>query len=170
MLNDDAIAGALRRVNRRQLLIGAGAAGAAASLAHAAPVLAGSNNGSWILGAWDLAITVDGNPAPPVPGLVTFGQGGTVSESDGSTPSTTSLGGWRSGDDGRVDTTLRTLFFDPNGNLTAIGTVSSTVHSGNDGRTFHGTYHARQTDPTGQTVLGTASGVVTGTRLPIHGG
>jgi hypothetical protein len=155
------------RVNRRQLLIGAGAAGAAAAagLATSVTPVAAASGDSWVVGAWDITVTPNGGP--PFPGVITFSEGGTVTSVDGNN-AVASAGGWKSDDD-RIDLTFRNFELDSQGNLQAIVTVNSTVKPKNDGTALSGKFKVTVTDPSGQTVLFSGTGSVTGTRLAIHG-
>jgi hypothetical protein len=160
------------RVNRRQVLIGAGAAASAAAVGLATsvvPASADSRDESWILGAWDITVTSDGNGAPPpFPGVIGFAVGGVMTEVDGNTPQA-SVGGWKGADDGEVKATFRNFSFDNAGNLQGVDTVNVTLHSTNDGKGFAGNFKFTATDPSGSTVFFTGTGHVVGTRLVIHG-
>ena len=170
MSNDDAIM-VEPRVNRRQLLIGAGAAGAAAAVGLASsvtPVAAASSDSSWIVGAWEIVITPDANQGPPQPGVITFAPGGVVTDVDANSPST-GVGGWKADDDGRINLTFRNFSFDSNGNAQGMATINVTVHSKNDGKGFSGRYKVTATDLSGQTTFFQGTGAVSGKHLAIHG-
>jgi hypothetical protein len=166
MPNDDAVT-VEPRVNRRQLLIGAGATGAvaAAGLATSVTPVAAASGESWVVGDWDITVSPDGGP--PFPGVITFSDGGTVTEVDGNNVSA-SAGGWKSDDD-KVNLTFRNFQFDTQGVLQAIVTVNSTVKSKNDGKALTGKFKVTVTDPSGTTVFFNGTGGVAGTRLAIHG-
>jgi hypothetical protein len=158
------------RVNRRQVLLGAGAAAGAAAMGLATTVVtasADSEDGNWILGAWDINVTPDANQGPPFTGVVGFAQGGVISVADANTPSP-SVGGWKSGDDGKVIATFRNFSFAPDQTPQGMTTINVTLHAANGGKGFTGMYKVTAVDTTGTTVFN-GSGHVDGTRLAVHG-
>lgn len=134
-----------QRLDRRQILKGAGALGAAGALAALHPALAQAEGGddtrSSIQGAWH----VTGSDGTIL--LFGYAAGGVLirtlaGEPAGQFPSGPAIGAWRKSIDqpNKYIGTYFVLFSDPSGKFTGTGKVRSQVALSEDGNTFSGAF------------------------------
>jgi hypothetical protein len=157
------------RMDRRQILKGAGAFGVG-TLAALAPatVLADEDRARGLVGTWHAPHTTETGPfaGPATDGYITFGSGGVLIANDRDGPAS-GLGNWAKQNDDRFRFTFHTFIFDPNAppGSKAIVRAQGTLNE----ESIRGRFSFTVVGPDGNPIPGLiGTGSFRGTRVPIE--
>jgi hypothetical protein len=157
------------RIDRRQILKGAGAIGIGA-LAALAPATALANEGELegLVGSWNAPHTAKTGPfaGPPTDGNITFAPGGALAANDSDSPAT-GLGNWTKHGEHGFRFTFHTFIFNPS--VPHGSKVKVRAQGTLDGDAIRGQFSFDVFGPDGNAILGlTGSGTFQGTRIRIQ--
>lgn len=159
------------KIDRRQLLKGAGVAGvgALAALAPTTALANGGEAGHGIVGSWLVSVTPTSSGPPPFKGLWSFTPGGVFIATDAidqlpQFSASPEHGAWVGTGAHKFSLTAMKLLFDPSGNF--IGTLKARgmAEVEDDSDTFNGSAKVQLFDPTG-TLFFSVSVEFNGTRI-----